>query len=95
MSAQALTLLIVSAAVGYWVAKFFAGKDENTQGRLPSIIFHVQGYTVHIHHWVWGSLILVLLLAVQFRSAMVYGLLIGIILQGLGYRNRFQIIYRA
>jgi hypothetical protein len=95
MNILSLALVIISTAVGYEIAKFFAGKHESVEGRLPSVIFRVQEYKVHIHHWMWSSAIGVVLLLLQFRNVLVYGLLVGITLQGLHYRNRFRIIYKA
>lgn len=95
MSVLAFALLFIGTVAGYGIAKFFAGKNENVQGRWPSIIFRVKEYKVHLHHWMWGSACIVLLLLMHFRNSIVYGLLIGIVAQGLNYSNRFRIIYKA
>ncbi|MEK7519137.1 MAG: hypothetical protein AAB424_02445 [Patescibacteria group bacterium] len=95
MNILPFVLFIIGIAAGYGIAKFFAGKNENVQGRLPSIIFRVRGHKVHIHHWMWSIALLLLLIVLRIQSYLIYGFLIGITLQGLNYRNRFRIVYKA
>ena len=41
----------------------------------------------HIHHWIWSSFILVLLLIFGWNNNVSVGLLTGIALEGLSYKN--------
>jgi hypothetical protein len=95
MNDTATVLFIAGIIVGYGIAKFFSGRHEGVQGRLPSLIFRVKGYNIHIHHWMWSCAILLVFILLHFRSALGYGFFTGIILQGLHYWDRFHIIYKV
>ena len=41
----------------------------------------------HIHHWMWGTLILCLLLILDIEDDRVIGIFTGIVLEGLSYKN--------
>ncbi len=94
MNITTVIFFFLSSIVGYGAAKFFAGPRAGVEGRVRSWIFRIHGYYVHIHHWMWGSAALGLLLLMHFQNVFVYGLLTGITIQGLNYRNRFTIIYK-
>lgn len=87
-------ILIVGIIIGFLIAKFFAGKKEGEQGRLKSIKFDINKLTIHLHHWLIGLAILALLMSLKFYNDLVYGLVIGIIIQGLTYKDFYKIIYR-
>jgi hypothetical protein len=42
---------------------------------------------IHIHHWIWSSLILIILYISGYTNNVSIGLLTGIALQGLSYKN--------
>tara|TARA_R110000751_G_scaffold73678_3_gene148950 strand:- start:788 stop:1027 length:240 start_codon:yes stop_codon:yes gene_type:complete len=50
---------------------------------LPSI----KTKNFHIHHWIWSSTILLILYGVENINNVSIGLLTGIALQGLSYKN--------
>jgi hypothetical protein len=43
--------------------------------------------SLHIHHWIWGSIILISFLILDWNNDVSNGLLTGIVLQGLSYKN--------
>ena len=48
----------------------------------------------HIHHWMWGTALLCLLLILDMKDDVSVGLLTGIILEGLSYKNwKIQRVY--
>ena len=88
----------VSIILGYVAARFFAGSETNTRGRIPSLTFSIKGYGVHLHHWL--SFLGLLLAAVIWGFFIVapnifYGFLGGVIAQGiLMYEDWPRIVFR-
>ena len=91
-----LIKLIIFVIIGFLLAKLLAGKREREreQGIVKSLKFKFNDYIIHIHHWLLASLILIVLLIAGYYSDYIYGFLIGLIIQGLTYRDFYQIIYR-
>ena len=65
----------IGLILGYSIAKYFTP-------RVSSII--VGKY--HIHHWIWSFVILLILLNVAVSDELI-GLITGICLEGLSYKN--------
>ena len=86
-------IIVLGIIIGFFVANFFSGKKEGEQGRLKSLKFDTKKYTVHIHHWFIAILILIILVIFNFYNDIIYGILIGLIIQGLTYRDFYKIIY--
>ena len=49
---------------------------------------------IHIHHWLWSSILIAVLFFLNIRDLLLYGFLIGSIIQGLTYKDWYIIIYR-
>ena len=41
----------------------------------------------HIHHWMWGTIVLCVLLILRIEDPLVIGTLTGVVLEGLSYEN--------
>ena len=80
--------------VGFVFAKLLSGKKEGDIGIVPSLRFSYKQYIIHIHHWIWGCLLLLVLFALDYYSDFIYGFLIGLIIQGLTYRDFYKVIYK-
>lgn len=89
-----IRILVPAIVLGFFIAKFCAGKKSGEQGRFKSLIFKVGQYKIHIHHWFFSIIILFALIAADFYHPLIYGILIGIVLQGFTYKNFYKIIYR-
>ena len=72
----------------------FAGKFPGDRSER-SFILKVSNYSIHIHHWIWCSLLLLLITLIKYYNPLLLGLLIGSIIQGLIYKDRFVIIYKS
>ena len=88
-----IPLLVVSVVVGFLITKFFSAKKEGQRSRFKSLKFRVGSRMLHIHHWLYGSIILLFLWYMGFYNDIVYGFLIGIIVQGLTYKDFYFIYY--
>jgi hypothetical protein len=75
----------------FW--KLVSGKHEGSNIER-SIRFNIKGYFIHIHHWIWCSVILIVLLVINYYTFFILGVLIGSIIQGLLYRDRFVVVYK-
>jgi len=46
----------------YFATKMFAGPYTGAKGKIPSWIFKIKNYRIHIHHWFISFLVSLLLL---------------------------------
>ena len=85
--------VLAGIIIGYIFWKSFSGRHEGERldRSIRPVIF---GYCVHIHHWIWCAVLLIGLTFGGTTSYFSVGLLIGSIIQGLAYRDRFVIIYK-
>jgi len=98
-------LILFGVILGILLATAFAGKATGQQGIMPSLIFELQGYTIHLHHWFLASVGLLILGVVYWkykpvRKPIIFyvfiGFLIGLIIQGIiKYSDWYQIVYKS
>jgi hypothetical protein len=86
-------IFILSIVLGFLTWKHISGMNEGDKINR-SLRFLIGDHYIHIHHWIWCSLLLLFFLSIGFNSQFILGLLIGSIIQGLLYRDRFIIYYR-
>lgn len=81
--------------LGFGVVYFLSAKHEGGKGILPSMKFQIRGYTFHFHHWFVFFIMLVVLLVMNIYTIFLLAFIIGIIVQGLTYKDRFLFVYRS
>ena len=63
---------------------------------FPNVKIQKKDGHYHIHHWmIFSALYAPFILVRRLRSKFLHGLIIGSIVQGLTYRDRFRIKYRS
>ncbi len=82
----------ISAFGGYVFQNLFSGEYEGHRVER-SLHFQVRGYYVHIHHWIYSTLIIIILICLNEVNPIILGVLSGFIIQGLTYRDRFIVAY--
>ncbi len=87
-------VLIIGGILGFILAQFLSRKSEGRKGILHPLIFFIKNYKIHLHHWLWASGILIILILFKFYNFFIFGILIGIILQGLTYHDFSQIFIK-
>lgn len=90
---------LASAMGGFFLARFFAGEETGAKGKLGNLRVKVRDRVVHIHHWLCGSFLLMglhhyFISHTSPYEAVCYGLLIGIVAQGLTYRDFYRFVYK-
>ena len=88
-----IILIFIFSVLGYFIQKLISGKYEGDKIER-SLRLSTGKYYLHIHHWIYYFLIIIILYVINFYNPIIYGLIIGGIIQGLTYRDRFVIIYR-
>jgi len=82
--------------LGYFLSKFFAGKQTGCAGIIKSIAFNIGNYRLHLHHWLFGFGLLcsaVLLNYCPFFPQFSYGFLGGLVFQGVScYPDWYKIL---
>lgn len=85
--------IFISAILGFLIAKILCGKYEGDKPER-SLRFSVGKYYLHIHHWIYGLVILLVLFIFKFYNPFIFGFLVGIMVQGLFYKDRLLILYK-
>ena len=86
-------LIVLWIVIGFFVAKLLSGKKEGKQGLLKSLKFDVKKHTIHFHHWFIAILVLIVLILLNFYNDILYGIIIGLIIQGVTYKDFYKLIY--
>ncbi len=70
--------------LGYFTARFLAGKQVGQQGRIKSLTFQIGDYKLHLHHWLLslGGLTFVFFFNLV-HLHFFYGFIGGWIIQGI------------
>jgi len=78
----------------FFVTKFYSGNKTEKQGRFKSLKFSLKKYYIHLHHGFIWSIILLLFYIIDFYNSLIYGFLIGLIVQGLTYNDFYKFYYK-
>ena len=80
---------------GYFLSKFLAGKKTGESGIIPSMVFTIKNHRLHLHHWVYSSIAMVVLYLVGVSSVFLYGIAAGAVYQGVfNYTDWHRILVR-
>lgn len=86
-------IILCGIIIGFYITKMLSGKREGEEGIIHSFQFDIGKYHVHLHHWIIAIIILTILLIIGYYHDLVYGILIGLLIQGLTYRDFYKIIF--
>lgn len=83
--------LLGGAVIGFSLGLIFAGRSTGEQGILPSCIFFISHYKIHLHHWIFSMVgVFTLLIVNYFKKILknpywmvLMGIFIGLILHGI------------
>jgi len=90
---------VASAVAGFLLAKFFAGAATGAKGKFGNLRVKVKDRVVHVHHWLYASFLMMgfhhyFTVHPWPHEAICYGFLIGVIVQGLTYRDFYRVVYK-
>ncbi|MEK7631496.1 MAG: hypothetical protein AAB445_01335 [Patescibacteria group bacterium] len=81
--------------VSFFFWKYVSGKSAGEQGRMRSLRFTFGRYTFWLHHWLYCSIAIVALLSVGVYHPLVYGFLLGGVIQGLTYKDFYYVVFQT
>lgn len=87
-------IFTIGIILGFIISSYFSGHYEGHK-KESGLYFIIGQYSIHIHHYLWTFLILVILFYLKIDIAILTGILAGATIQGLTYRDRFIIIYKT
>ncbi len=87
-----LYFLIFGFIIGFLSAYVIFGKNLKNQVLVNPFKFKLSKYKINLHHWLIAFILLLFLITIGFYNDLMYGLIIGIFLQGLTYRDFYKII---
>ncbi len=88
-----IILFIISLIIGFTFCNVFSGKFAGDKVK-KSIRPLICGYRIHMHHWIYCLIVLIILLILKIYNPILLGFFSGSIIQGLKYKDRFVIIYK-
>lgn len=88
-----LFYLLLGVIFGFAIASIFAGRHEGDRPKR-SLRFLIGREYIHIHHWIYCTLIVVLFFLIDIFHPILYGFLIGAALQGFTYRDWHYVFYK-
>ncbi len=90
-------LFYLGCAIGFTICKVCSGAESGIQGRVRSIIIPMRTHELHLHHWLL-SVVAAGTSALQgfflFAPGLFYGVLGGLILQGIFCYNDWHRIVK-
>lgn len=86
--------LVLSAVLGYFIADYIGGEAEGEPAKIKSIRIKVKDYVLHVHHWLYASVALVVIPADMAHKTLIEAFLAGVIVQGLTYRDFYKVVYK-
>jgi hypothetical protein len=89
-------LWLVGGVSGYLVGKLTGGKQTGVSGRVKSIIFPINKYQFHLHHW-FLAIVILIICATQglyvITPQIFYGSMCGLAIQGIVcYNDWFHLV---
>jgi hypothetical protein len=90
---------VLSAAVGFLCAKYIAGEEVGAEAKIVKNRVRIKNHVVHVHHWLYGSFFLIGLHSFfathpSSYEEIIYGFMIGVVIQGLTYPDFYRIVYK-
>jgi hypothetical protein len=85
--------LILTAVIGFAIAELF-GRYEGHRWKWQLNRVKVKDYTVHVHHWLYASMALVVLPSSTDHKTIIEAFLVGVIVQGMTYRDFYKVVYK-
>jgi len=86
-------MLIIGVVVGFFTVSVFSGKKEGRIG-LFILLLKTKHHTYHLHHWIVALALFVILYLFRINNEFIFGVLIGIFIQGLTYKDFHKIIVK-
>ncbi len=85
--------LIIGIIIGFFISEIFSGRKEGKIG-ASILILETKKHFYHLHHWLTSLIILIILMVLSVKNNFIYGLLIGMIIQGLTYKDFYKFLIR-
>lgn len=85
---------LLGTIIGFLVAEAVSGRKSGETGLIKSIKFPLRNKKVfHLHHWMWSMTMIIVFLLLGVTNRLFIGLLVGVFIQGITYRDFYKIIY--
>ena len=81
--------------LGYLLSKRVASKLPGKRGKFKSIIIPFLTWRLHLHHWLYSTCLICVLLVLHFQFAatvVIYGILGGFIFQGVYHYDDWSVV---
>jgi len=88
-----LVYFSIAIIAGFLMAKFFSAKKTGQRGHFKSIRFRIGENILHIHHWLYSCVALLVMWQIDFYNNFIYGFFIGVAVQGLMYKDFYYVFY--
>jgi len=83
--------LLIGAVIGFLLAKFIAGKDSSH----PNVLrLNLGSYVFNLQLWLLALLMIIFFVFYGFYNDLLFGFLLGIIIQGITYNGFYEILVK-
>jgi len=90
-----IIIFITAFVSAFMLSSHFSGHHEGHK-KENGLFFHTEnGYSIHIHHYLWTGLFLIIAMFFIPYNSILVGLFSGATFQGLTYRDRFIFFYKT
>lgn len=79
--------LLVGIIIGFIVSEIISGRTPGRNRFYKSLKFNFKNYSFHIHHWMWSIVLLLIINYNGYVNFLIDGVLLGICIQGLTYKD--------
>ena len=86
-------MLIIGFIIGFFIVEILSGKREGKIG-LFILFLKTKHHTYHLHHWLVALILFALLTILEITNDFVSGILIGVFIQGLTYKDFHKVIVK-
>ena len=88
-------LFFLSGLLALLASKYIAGKSAGERGKVGSFVIPFRRWGINLHHWLYalGLITLSSIIGIHFLTpAITYGLLGGVVFQGIYYYDDWRVI---
>ena len=88
-------LFFLSWLLGFLASKYVAGKSVGERGKVNSLVIPFRRWEIHLHHWLYSLCLIGIssTIGIHFLApAITWGLLSGLVFQGIYCYNDWHII---
>ena len=95
MTLSILAQFLTSLILGFLFSNYFSSRFDDERVERTPFRFKLGTYRVNFHNWIWCLFLIFFCMYIHIYNPVVLGIIFGALIQGLTYKDRFVILYKA